>query len=317
MENVENAGAEEGQEPDGRTLHYGEFYNRRELGREADSSAGIAVVMGNCQAESLRIMLDGAGLHTVRVPPVHELVGTDIPFLQRLLERTTLLVSQPVRDDYHGLPVGLRQLSSRLAGAARAIAFPVIRFAGLYPVHAIIRPPSDLSLTPPVVAYHDLRTLAEASGAGAIAASITPDMVRAIAADSIGELVRREQAFDAVRASDLFARPDFAQMRTLNHPGNAVFAAVAERVRGRAGLAEHTVDPGRRLLDGVHAPRLAAVIDAYELDEEPGSDWIVGGSTVPDALVRDAHLEWYAEHPDAVEAGLARHGRALEILAGA
>jgi hypothetical protein len=317
MENVENAGAEEGQEPDGRTLHYGEFYNRRELAHEADSSAGIAVVMGNCQAESLRIMLDGAGLHTVRVPPVHELVGTDIPFLQRLLERTTLLVSQPVRDDYHGLPVGLRQLSSRLAGAARAIAFPVIRFAGLYPVHAIIRPPSDLSLTPPVVAYHDLRTLAEASGAGAIAASITPDMVRAIAADSIGELVRREQAFDAVRASDLFTRPDFAQMRTLNHPGNAVFAAVAERVRGRAGLAEHTVDPGRRLLDGVHAPRLAAVIDAYELDEEPGSDWIVGGSTVPDALVRDAHLEWYAEHPDAVEAGLARHGRALEILAGA
>jgi hypothetical protein len=317
MENVENAGAEEGQEPDGRTLHYGEFYNRRELAHEADSSAGIAVVMGNCQAESLRIMLDGAGLHTVRVPPVHELVGTDIPFLQRLLERTTLLVSQPVRDDYHGLPVGLRQLSSRLAGAARAIAFPVIRFAGLYPVHAIIRPPSDLSLTPPVVAYHDLRTLAEASGAGAIAASITPDMVRAIAADSISELVRREQAFDAVRASDLFTRPDFAQMRTLNHPGNAVFASVAERVRGRAGLAEHTVDPGRRLLDGVHAPRLAAVIDAYELDEEPGSDWIVGGATVPDALVRDAHLEWYAEHPDAVEAGLARHGRALEILAGA
>jgi hypothetical protein len=317
MENVVESGAAEGQEADGRTLHYGEFYNRPEAPVEDDSSAGIAVVMGNCQAESLRIMLDGAGLHTVRVPPVHELVAADIPFLQRLLERTTLLVSQPVRDDYHGLPVGLRQLSSRLGGSARAIAFPVIRFAGLYPVHAIIRPPSDLSLTPPVVAYHDLRTLAEASGAGPIAATPTPAMVRAIAADSIGELVRREEAFDTVRVSDLFARPDFSQLRTLNHPGNAVFAAVAERVRNRAGLTGHTVDAGRPLLDSVHAPRLAGVIDAYDLADEPGSDWIVGGAVVPDALVREAHLEWYAEHPDAVEAGLARHGRTLEILAAA
>jgi hypothetical protein len=317
MENVVDSSAEVGREVDGRTLHYGEFYNRREAAVEADSSAGIAVVLGNCQAESLRIMLDGAGLHTVRVPPVHELVAADIPFLQRLLERATLLVSQPVRDDYHGLPVGVRQLSGRLSAAARTVVFPVIRFAGLYPVHAIIRPPSDLSLTPPVVAYHDLRTLAEASGASASAPALTPAMVHAIAADSIGELVRREEAFDTVRVSDLFARPDFGQLRTLNHPGNAVFAAVAERVRSRAGLPEHTVDPGRPLLDGVHAPRLAAVIDAYELDDEPGSDWIVGGAAVPDALVRNAHLKWYAEHPDAVEAGLARHGRALETLAAA
>jgi hypothetical protein len=317
MENVVDSGAEEGQGPDGRTLHYGEFYEQRQAPAENDSSAGIAVVMGNCQAESLRIMLDGAGLHTVRVPPVHELVASDIPFLQRLLGRTTLLVSQPIRDDYHGLPVGLRQLSSRLRAAARSVVFPVVRFAGLYPTHAIIRPPSDLSLTPPVVAYHDLRTVAEASGAGAIAAAVTPAMVRAIAADSIGELVRREEAFDAVRVSDLFATPDFSQLRTLNHPGNEVFAAVAERVRHRAGLAEHAVDAGRPLLDSVHAPRLAAVIDAYDLDDEAGSDWIVGGAVVPDALVRDAHLEWYAEHPDAVEAGLVRHRRALEILAGA
>jgi hypothetical protein len=142
-------------------------------------------------------------------------------------------------------------------------------------------------------------------------------MVHAIAADSIAELTRREEAFDAVRASDLFARPGFSQMRTLNHPGNAVFSAVADRVRHRAGLAQHSVDPGRALLDGVHAPRLGAVVDAYELDVEASSDWIVGGAVVPDALVREAHLEWYAEHPDAVEAGLARHRRALEILAAA
>lgn len=316
MENVDDSGGEQVQGPDGRTLHYGEFYGHSTPNADIDASAGIAVVMGNCQAESLRIMLDGAGLHTVRVPPVHELVTADIPHLERLLERTTLLVSQPVRDDYHELPVGVRQLSNRLPTAARTVLFPVIRFAGLYPTHAIIRPPSDLSLAPPIVAYHDLRTLAEASGADPIA-TVTPEMVRAIAADSIGELTRREQTFDTVRVSDLFTAPDFAQMRTLNHPGNAVFAVVADRVRARAGLVEHTVDAGRPLLDGVHAPRMAAVVDAYDLDEQPREDWIVGGAAVPDALVREAHLEWYSEHPDAVEAGLARHRRALEILAAA
>lgn len=317
MDDVDDSRGDMGQEPDGRTLHFGEFYGHAVPGAEADSDAGIAVVMGNCQAESLRVMLDGAGLHTVRVPPVHELTAADLPFLDRLLERTTLLVSQPVRDDYHELPLGLRQLSSRLAAQANTVVFPVIRFAGLYPTHAIVRPPSDLSLVPPIVAYHDLRTLAEASKRVTMPTVVTPNAVRAIAADSIAELTRREEAFDTVRASDLFVRPGFAQMRTLNHPGNAVFAAVAERVRHRAGLVEHSVDPGRALLDSVHAPRLAAVIEAFDLDDEPASDWVVGGAVVADADVREAHLEWYSQHPDAVEAGLARHRRALEILAAA
>ena len=67
----------------------------------------------------------------------------------------------------------------------------------------------------------------------------------------------------------------------------------------------------------MHAPRSAAVIETYALDEEPRADWIIGGVAVSDDVVKRAHLEWYAEHPDAVEAGLVRHRRALEILAAA
>lgn len=317
MENVDDSGGAEVQGPDGRTLHYGEFYGQAVPGADIDDSAGIAVVMGNCQAESLRVMLHGAGLHAVRVPPVHELVAADIPHLQRLLERTTLLISQPVRDDYHELPLGVQQLSNRLPKAARTVLFPVIRFAGLYPTHAIIRPPSDLSLTPPIAAYHDLRTLVEASGGAPITATVTPAMVRALAADSIGELTKREKAFDTVPVSDLFSTPDFGLMRTLNHPGNPVFIALAERVRHRAGLVEHVAEFDRPLLNSVHAPRTAAVIDTYELDEQPREDWIIDGVVVADDTVKRAHLEWYAEHPDAVEAGLVRHRRAIEILATA
>jgi hypothetical protein len=190
---------------------------------------------------------------------------------------------------------------------------PVIRFAGLYPAHAIVRPPSDPGLVPPVVEYHDLRLLAEAAGRTA-RPRLDVAAVRAIAAHSLAQLRRREVAHGTVVVSDLFATPSFAQMRTLNHPGNPVWTALAARVRAALDLPEHPVDPGRPLLDAVHAPREAAVIEAWGLDEPERPHWIVGGSPVEAGAVRTAHLAWYAAHPDAVQAGLVRHAEALQIL---
>ena len=330
------SGAGGASEEQARREHYGDFYGLHDggLGR-VDA---IALVSGNCQAESLRVMLDGGGLQTVRIPPVHELTADDLPYLDQWLGRARLLVSQPVRDDYRGLPLGIRQLSARLGPDASTVAVPVIRFAGLYPWHAIIRPPSDTSLVPPLVAYHDLRVLAEAAGLGS-PSGLTVAMVRAIADDSRAELVRREVQHDTVLISDLFDRPRFAQMRTLNHPGNVVFEALAERVRSRAGLPKHEPRFERPLLNSVHAPREAAVLEAWGLDPEddpiaapiadpiadPVADaaapagatsgqWIVDGRAVSVETVREAHLAWYAEHPDAVAAGLTRHRRALDHL---
>lgn len=300
--------------PDGRTLHFAHFYGVEELATDDP----VALLVGNCQAESLRVMLDGGGLATVRLPPVHELDAGDLPHLARWLARADVLISQPVRDGYRGLPLGTAELAAQLDPHARVVRVPVIRFAGLYPAHAIVRPPSDPSLVPPVVEYHDLRVLAEAAArrahAAPPAAALTPDRVRAIAEHSLGHLRLREAAHATVVVSDLFARPSFAQMRTLNHPGNSVWARLAERVRDRLGLPPHAVDPGRELLDAVHAPREPAVIDAFGLDDEPRADWLVGGERVLAAAVREAHLRFYAEHPDAVAAGLARHADALRLL---
>lgn len=292
-----------------RTRHFGMFYGLD----EPVGDGPVALVVGNCQAESLRIMLDGGGLRTVRMPAVHELVAADLPHLDRWLARASLLISQPVRDDYHGLPLGTAQLGARLAAGARTLRVPVIRFAGLYPGHAIVRPPSDPGLVPPVVEYHDLRILAEAAGLTG-RPRIDPATVRAIAAHSLTQLRTREAAHGTVVVSDLFATPSFAQMRTLNHPGNPVFSALAARVRAALGLPEHVADPGRPLLDAVHAPREAAVIEAWGLDEPERPHWLVGGEVVEAGAVREAHLAWYAAHPDAVRAGLARHGDSLRIL---
>lgn len=301
-------------EPDARTLHFGAFYGLTDL----DADDPVALVHGNCQAESLRIMLDGGGLTTVRVPPVHELGAGDLPYLERWLGRARLLVTQPVRDGYRGLPLGAGQLAARLDAHARAVRMPVIRVAGLYPTHAIIRPPSDPGLTPPVVEYHDLRVLAEAAARRAGTCAPRPrldvDRVKAIAALSSAALRQREAAHDTIVVSDLFDVPSFAQMRTLNHPGNVVWTAVAARVRARLGLPEHEVDPGRPLLNAIHAPRAAAVVAAFGLADEPRVTWLVDGAAIPEQEVREAHLRWYAEHPDAVDAGLTRHADALGLL---
>lgn len=307
---------------DPRTRHFGTFYGLDDpLAGEAGAADQrqqidhpVTLVIGNCQAESLRIMLDAGDLATVRMPAVHELTASDMPYLEHWLERTDLLVAQPVRDDYHSLPLGTRQLAERLPASGRVVRIPVVRFAGLYPTSAIVRPPADPGMTPPVVEYHDLRLLALAAG-GPELPPLDSRRVRSVATASTEQLQRREAANETVILSDLFDRPDFDQMRTLNHPGNSVWTAAAARVRAAAGLQERPVDPGRPLLDSVHAPREAAVIAAFDLDDEPRAQWIVGGVEISADEVKAAHLRWYRDHPDVVAAGVARHADTLRVLA--
>ena len=291
----------------GRREHFAEFY-----GREIDGDARLGIVFGNCQAESLRQTMPSS-VDWVRLPPVHELTADDLPYLDRLLGLADVLISQPVRDDYHQLPLGTRQLFSRVRSECATAVIPVIRFAGLYPAQAIVRPPSDASLTPPVVPYHDLRTLSEAGGVPL--PELTAGATRAIAALSREQLRSRESRHGAVPISDVFDAPAFAQMRTINHPGNVVWTELALRASDRLAIAGDPTDVGRPLLNSVHAPRSAAVIDAWQLDEVVSDSWIVGEREVTEAERHRRHIEWYLENPDVVAAGLARHADALRLLA--
>jgi hypothetical protein len=138
--------------------------------------------------------------------------------------------------------------------------------------------------------------------------------VRAVARHSLEQLRSRERAHGAVAISDLFAEAAFDQMRTINHPGNPVWAVLGERVRAAAGARAGVHDPGRPLLDAIHAPREAAVIDALGLDEAPRPDWIVAGERVATATVREVHLRWYEDQPATVAAGIERHRDVLALL---
>lgn len=293
----------------GRHAHFAEFYD----GPPGEDP--VAFVHGNCQAESLRLLLAGSPTfpyRTVRVPPAHELTPTDLPALERLLSRTALLLSQPVRDDYRGLPIGTGQLAAR--SSARVLRWPVVRFTGLHPYAAIVRHPSDRSAVPPVVPYHDLRTLATAAGARAPARGASADRLRAVGGDSVDELARRERRDADVGVSDLLIALGADAAHTLNHPGNRVLVGLARRVQEALGTPADAADPGRELLGGIRAPLEPPVIEALGLDVTSRPDWLVDGTPVPVDRVRKAQLVWYARHPAWVEAGLRRHADRLRLL---
>lgn len=279
----------------GRRRHYGEFYGLAPL------PESFGVVLGNCQAESLRLVMDAADRRFIRVPPVHEMTADDARRLHDVVAAAHTVVTQPVRDGYHDLPLGTRQVAA--ATSARVLTVPPVRFAGLHPFQAAIRVPG-VDEDPPLVAYHDVRTLAAAAGLP-VASALAPDAVRAIGQASIDALRERERSTD-IRVSDLFETVTADHMRTVNHPGNAVWLPLGARILDALGASDGPVDPGRPLLDSVRAPLAPEAIEAWGLADEPREGWVVEGQTVSDAAVREAHLAWYASHPEFVSAAIER-----------
>ncbi|MDT9595065.1 WcbI family polysaccharide biosynthesis putative acetyltransferase [Nocardioides zeae] len=273
-----------------------------------DPALPLLVVMGNCQAESLRLLLRGADLRSVRVPPVHELDAEDVPRLQRLLARTDLFVSQPVGAGYRGLPLGTDELRAHLPRSARTALVTPIRYHGLHPWHVVAHPPGLVDPDPPLVAYHDLRTLTgrrEPPPDGAVAE---------VGRRSVAELQRREALHGSVVVSDLFAAPRPALMRTVNHPGNTVLAPVAARLREALGLDPAPPGVERPLLDAVHAPVEEPVVRAWGLDDAPSTDWRVRGEAVPDARVVETHHEFYRRRPDVADLLRTRYAELADLL---
>ena len=269
----------------------------------------LLVVVGNCQAESTRKLLMSTGHFTgERIAPVHELEAADMGWFLDLVARADVLVTQPIRDNYRGLPVGTRQLQT----SARRVVVPVLRFDGLMPYQAIIRDPDDPSLNPPVVPYHDLRTLAVAAGY-APAAPPSPDALRRAAAMSVEQMRVRERAHGAVVVSDYLETTPV--WHTVNHPDNATLAFMASRVLEALGLSDEPPAPDYEMLGGLDAPIDAAAADALGVSVAGREEWRERGAGAIDAdEIRAAQLEFYRERPALVAHGLQRHAERLANL---
>jgi len=311
---------------DGRTRHYGTFYGLDPADRtdgvddERDPADDrpLLIVWGNCQAEAVRQLLAASptlGLRTVRIPPVFELTSADLPPLRRLVEGADVLISQPVKDDYRDLPLGTNQLAERLRPGGRTVRWPVVRCSAYHPFQVIVRDPRDPSRDPPVVPYHDLRTLASARRReDLLTADVSVQACRAVGEASKAELRRREQSQCDVGISDVFDRPEQGDMFTINHPGNRVLVRLAQRLQVAIGHPADAVDPGRNLLGEVTAPVPAPALAALGLSGTAARNWRVRGRDIPSAEIHRSQWQWYRDNPWVVEAGYARHRATLEAL---
>lgn len=301
---------------DGRRMHYGEFYGVKDL-----PPGPLFMVHGNCQAESLRVLLDATleGRNGVRVPPVHELTSDDLPHLYRLLSRCETVISQPIVDNYRGLPLGTAEIVARTPPDTRVVKFPVMRWTALMPTLAIVRAPGVTD--PPIAPYHDLRVLvAAAEGRTSVRLEPpSPEAVRAARDESLHQLRTRQSAHGTVDAASVFEAAGANAAHVINHPGNPVLRGVAEAILDELGEPGHVADPGRVLLGGIRAPILASTLDALglnaeDLDGGPRDHWIIRGEQVSEQDIAAEHLRWYAHNPTVVAAGLARHERLIKTL---
>ncbi|WP_374928375.1 WcbI family polysaccharide biosynthesis putative acetyltransferase [Kytococcus sedentarius] len=275
----------------GRRAHYGQFYGLHEV-----PDGPVGMVHGNCQAESLRVLLsaaDAGGRTWVRVPPVHELTPEDLEHLDRLLARTTTVVAQPVKDDYRGLPTGTRQVIARATAGAQRVVVPIVRYRGLHPQQRLVRGPGIED--PPLVPYHHTGAIARA--AGLPDPTPGPAVVRAIAEESLAEQRRRQGASGAVPVDDLVRAAGARATNTINHPGNPVLLGLAQRVADQLGTTGEVTDPGRELLRSVYAPVTAATLEALGLDGEPRDHWLVEGEAMSDEEVVSTQAAWLRRNP--------------------
>lgn len=273
-------------------------------------------VVGNCQAESLRRLISSPGdLESTRIPPVHELEPGDMGWFAGMLARTDILVTQPIRNNYRGLPVGTAQTLEQLPRSARCVVVPVLRYDGLMPYQAIIRDPADSSLNPPVIPYHDLRILAAAARGldepffhRPPAAAYT----RA-AAMSVEQIRSREQRHGSVVVSDYLETAPV--WHTVNHPDNETLAVVAARVREALGLGGDVALPEYEMLGELDAPIDAGAASALRVSAPDRSTWSRrgGGEITWDEIV-SAQLEHYRSRPSLVTHGLERHAARISNL---
>ncbi|WP_426707467.1 WcbI family polysaccharide biosynthesis putative acetyltransferase [Corynebacterium auriscanis] len=312
-------------------------------------------VIGNCQAESLRKLLMSTGhFESHRIPPVHELTTADMPWFGELLKGSDVVVAQPIRDDYRGLPVGTAQAFATAPPHAQQVVVPVLRFDGLMPYQAIIRDPDDSSLNPPVVPYHDLRILvaAAASSGESVAAgaanvlgravtpaalyrnvepealhrnvepealrrNVGPAALRHAAAMSVQQIRNREKRHDTVVISNfLETNPVW---HTVNHPNNETLCVLARGVLRTLGLPTESITaPDYEMLGELDAPIEPESADALGVDPTAVAgreSWKTrNGGVLDEEQIVREQLEFYRQRPRLVAHGLQRHADRIENL---
>jgi hypothetical protein len=290
----------------------------------------VAVVYGNCTAEPLRTLLADSltfaeRYRTEPLPAAHVIGSAEAAAqVRRTVAEAQLIIYQPVRENYRGLPLGSAQITADASSTARRLTVPALYYDGVFPYQAYVRATDNSrEEIPRLSGYHDLRFLfCAAEGLKHDEAQTwfrdfrgSPDGLRAWAVNAQRRVRAYEASLDIAVTDRLFsAALHHRSFFTADHPTNAALVELAARIHAALGLDYDPVVPRHALLGHYRAPLDGDVVDALTLPTDPGIDWVVNDRRYPREQLLAEHLAFYAEHPESVAAGMAEHGHRMDML---
>ncbi len=283
-----------------------------------------AVIIGNCQAGALEIMLRTSEAFTnrfefVSFPPVHEIPKASIPELHQAVADAAVVIPQRVEESYrNGIGLGTETLTA-IAGTADVVRWPSVYWAGYFPDLFYLRDAAGEPVVDGPFDYHD-RVILRAYAAGVDTEGVCrlledperPSDAQAWATNATAELGRRGQDCEVQVASFIASRfRDELLFFTMNHPANVLLGFIAQQITELLGI------PGgidhRRIPDEVlgptflplHANHVRALELGFGLKFGAGhttfrSHWI----TYDPLEAVQIFFKYYTEHPQLVELNL-------------
>ncbi len=282
------------------------------------------VVVGNCQATALEMMLSTNEEFTKRFelvsfPPVHEFPEALVPELHRAVADAAVLIPQRVDDAYRG---GMGLGTDTLMGIARTstvVRWPSVYWAGYFPDLFYLRDAARAPVLDGPFDYHD-RSILRAYAAGVDVAGACllledperPSDAQAWAEEATAELNVRGQDCEVQVASFIASRfREELLFFTMNHPTNRLLAFMAQQITSLLGVPG-SVDPQRmpgEVLGSTFYPLHANHVRALGLrfGEELGAGrtpFRIRGTSYEPAQAVQAFYEYYEARPQLVELNL-------------
>jgi Polysaccharide biosynthesis enzyme WcbI len=283
-----------------------------------------AVVVGNCQAGALEMMLSTNEEFTKRFelvsfPAVHEISEAMIPELHRAVADAAVVIPQRVQEDYRGgIGLGTETLV-RIAGSATVVRWPSVYWAGYFPDLFYLRDSEGQPVINGPFDYHD-RTILEAYASGIDVPGVCrlledperPSDAQAWAANATAELDIRGQDCEVKVASLIESRfREELLFFTMNHPANHLLGFMAQQITeliGIPGGIDHRRVPDEILgltFYPLHANHVRALELAFGGELIAGSaPFKIRGVTYELAEAVQTFFDYYAAHPQLVEVNL-------------
>jgi hypothetical protein len=286
-----------------------------------------AVVVGNCQAPALEIMLStndefGSRFEFVSFPPVHEIPDAMVSELHGAVADAGLVILQRIDDGYReGVGLGTETLAA-MAATANVVRWPSVYWAGYFPDLFYLRDVEGRPVVDGPFDYHDRTVLRAYNGGKDVACACSlledsgqPSDAQAWAEKATAELDVRGQGCDVQIASFIASRfREELLFFTMNHPANRLMGFIAEEISDLIGISGR-VDY-RHVQDEVlgstfyplHANHVRALDLRFGAECEAGHvPFRIRGTAFEPEHAVEAFFNYYAAHPQLVELNLDPH----------